>query len=109
MSNLSPGSRHTGFTTGSDGTRIRIVDFDLTNPAADGHLYTFTDPDTTDDTTPTVNDADTITNDLPLSMQPGWDPMTPGREAQAAFLDSCIAEGIDDREADPDGYWSTQW
>lgn len=60
-------------------------------------------------TTAVDRGLDAAINDLPLSMQPGWDPMTPGREAQAAFLDACIAEGVDDREADPDGYWSTQW
>lgn len=76
----------------------------------DGHV---TDSDDTQ--TPIVNftptDADDAPADadLPLCMQPGWDPMTPGREAQAAFLDACIAEGIDDRDADPDGYWATQW
>lgn len=53
--------------------------------------------------------ADIVVNDLPLSMQPGWDPMTPGREAQARFLDACIAEGVDSREVDPDGYWSDQF
>lgn len=50
--------------------------------------------------------ADIVVNDLPLCMQPGWDPMTPGRDAQARFLDACIAEGVDAREVDPEGYWS---
>ena len=45
-------------------------------------------------------------NDLPECMRPGWDPMTPGREAQARFLDACYAEGVDPRDVDPDGYWS---
>lgn len=47
--------------------------------------------------------------DLPLCMQPGWDPMTPGREAQARFLDACFAEGVDPREVDPDGFWADAW
>lgn len=45
-------------------------------------------------------------DDLPECMRPGWDPLTPGREAERRFLDACIEHGVDPRELDPDGYWS---
>jgi hypothetical protein len=69
------------------------------------HAATVTVHNLTNDATVTAD----LTNDLPLSMQPGWDPLTPGREAQSRFLNSCIAEGVDPREVDPDGYWSDQF
>lgn len=60
-------------------------------------------------TSPAESNTIADVNDLPLCMQPGWDPMTPGREAQARFLDACTTEGIDARDVDPDGFWSNQW
>lgn len=33
-------------------------------------------------------------DDLPECMRPGWDPLTPAREAQRRYEDACIAEGV---------------
>lgn len=52
---------------------------------------------------------DGIENDLPECMQPGWDPMRPGREAERRFLDACYAEGVDPREVDPEGHFAGQF
>lgn len=74
------------------------------SPADMPKRRTLTPPDPAAPTAP----AD-IDNDLPESMRPGWDPRTPGREAERRFLDACAAEGVDPREVDPDGYWSGGW
>lgn len=54
---------------------------------------------------PAPETAPVTDNDLPECMRPGWDPMRPAREAQARFLDACLAEGVDPYEADPDGHY----